>query len=85
MTTDKKEIIEKYREHEKDTGSASVQIALLTTRISGLTGHLNKHKKDFSTRRSLLKLAGQRRRLMKYFNRINPQAYTELIKNLELK
>lgn len=85
MSIDKQEVIKKFAAHEKDTGSTSVQIGLLSTRISHLTEHLNKHKKDFSSRRSLLKLAGTRRRLLKYLNRIDPTAYAKLIDELKLR
>ena len=85
MPIEKKETIKKFAIHEKDTGSASVQIALLTDRIKLLTSHLNIHKKDFSTRRSLLKLAGQRRKMMKYLNRKDSGSYDKVIKELDLR
>lgn len=62
----KKEIIEKYRTHESDTGSPEVQIAVLSHRISELTEHLKEHKKDHHSRRGLYKMVGQRRRLLNY-------------------
>jgi small subunit ribosomal protein S15 len=85
MTTDKNEMIAKLGAHENDTGSAAVQIGLLTRRISHLTAHLNKFKKDYSSRRSLLKLAGKRRRLLKYLNRTAPDTYLNVIKELKIR
>jgi small subunit ribosomal protein S15 len=81
----KKNLIEKFKEHPKDTGSSSVQIALLTERISYLTEHLKKHKKDFHSRRGLLMLVGRRRRLLNYLKKKDPQGYNEVIKELNLK
>jgi small subunit ribosomal protein S15 len=85
MSIDKKEVIKKFAAHEKDTGSTSVQIALLSSKISHLTEHLNQHKKDFSSRRSLLKFAGTRRRLLKYLNRNNPMDYAKVLEELNLR
>lgn len=84
-STDKKEIIDKYRIHEKDTGSSNVQIALLTKRINDLTGHFKLHPKDHHSRRGLLKLVGQRRSLLNYLNRRDPNEYKTLIKGLGLR
>jgi len=81
----KKSIIEKFKTHPQDTGSASVQVALLTERINYLTEHLKKHKKDFHSRRGLLMLVGRRRRLLNYLKKKDPQSYNELIKELNLK
>ena len=64
----KQEIIEQYKQHEGDTGSPEVQVALLTDRIVRLTDHLRAHKHDFATRRGLLKLVGQRRRMLRYLS-----------------
>ena len=83
--TKKKKLIEKFKEHVEDTGSAAVQIALLTERISYLTEHLKKHKKDFHSRRGLLILVGRRRRLISYLKKKDPQGYTEVSKELKLK
>jgi len=83
--TTKKKLIEKFKEHVEDTGSAAVQIALLTERISYLTGHLKGHKKDFHSRRGLLILVGRRRRLISYLKRKDPEGYTEVAKELKLK
>ncbi len=80
----KNEIIEKFKEHPEDTGSASVQVALLTERIKYLTEHLKKHKKDFHSRRGLLMLVGRRRRLLRYLKRKDPKRYEEVIKELNL-
>ncbi|MEK7538149.1 MAG: 30S ribosomal protein S15 [Patescibacteria group bacterium] len=82
---DKDKIIKKYKVHESDTGSSEVQIAILTAEIEQLTGHLKTHKKDFSSRRGLLKKVGQRRRLLRYLQRDNPASFEELVKKLKLK
>lgn len=82
---DKQEIIDKYRIHEKDTGSSNVQIALLTKRINDLTSHFKLHPKDHHSRRGLLKLVGQRRRLLNYINRRDPNQYKTLIQGLGLR
>jgi small subunit ribosomal protein S15 len=84
-STDKQEIIDKYRIHEKDTGSSNVQIALLTKRINDLTSHFKVHPKDHHSRRGLLKLVGQRRRLLNYLNRRDPNEYKTLIQGLGLR
>jgi small subunit ribosomal protein S15 len=81
----KKNLIEKFKEHPKDTGSSSVQIALLTERISYLTEHLKKHKKDFHSRRGLLMLVGRRRRLLNYLKKKNHEGYNGVVKELNLK
>ena len=81
----KKELIEKFKEHVRDTGSSSVQIALITERISYLAEHLKKHKKDFHSRRGLLLLVGKRRRLLSYLKENEPQSYTKVAKELKLK
>ncbi len=82
---DKKEIIEKFKVHERDTGSSSVQIALLTRRINDLTNHFKIHPKDHHSRRGLLKLVGQRRRLLNYLNSKDPDQYRALIQDLGLR
>jgi len=81
----KKELIEKFKIHEKDTGSPAVQIALLTERINSLTEHLKTYKKDYHSREGLLKLVGQRRRLLNYLKTYNSGKYKELIKQLDLR
>ena len=73
--TEKQQIISEYRAHETDTGSSEVQIALLTERISHLTEHLKMHKGDHHTRRGLMKLIGQRRRLLDYVQKGNVEQY----------
>lgn len=82
---DKDKLIKKYKTHESDTGSSEVQIAILTSEIEQLTGHLKTHKKDFSSRRGLLKKVGQRRRLLRYLQKDNPTSFVELTKKLKLK
>ncbi len=81
----KREITEKYGHSEKDTGSAAVQIALLSEKIRELTDHLNVHRKDFSSQRGLRKMVGQRRRLMKYVKKHDLTAYKELIQSLGIR
>ena len=80
----KDKIIEKFKIHSKDTGSPEVQIAILTTEIKELTEHLKEHKKDFSSRRGLLKKVGQRRKFLKYLERENKKRYNKLLENLKL-
>ena len=74
-----------YQLHEGDTGSADVQVALLTERINHLTEHLGEHKKDFSTRRGLLRLVSRRRKLLDYLKEQAPERYQKLIKGLKLR
>ena len=81
----KQEIISKHGRDEADTGSAQVQIALLTTRINQLTEHLRTHPKDHYSRRGLLKLVGRRRRFLNYLQRNNLEGYRALIKELGLR
>ena len=81
----KKRSINEYAVHETDTGSVPVQVALLSKRISELTGHLKKHSKDHHSRLGLLKLVGKRRRLLSYLEKKNPKKYGALIKKLDLK
>ena len=81
----KNEIVKRFGESESDTGSAKVQIALLTERINQLNGHLRIHSKDHHSRRGLLKLVGQRRRLQTYMQKHDLEAYRELIKELGLR
>ena len=81
----KKEIIGQYRNHEKDTGSSKVQIALLTERIRYLTEHFKVHKRDHHSRRGLLKLVGQRRRLLNYLQKNEVDQYRMLIDKLGLR
>ncbi len=81
----KVKLIEKHRYHEMDTGSPEVQIALLTERISELTEHLKSHKKDFSSRRGLLKMVGKRRRLLDYLRETDIKNYREIVEELNLR
>jgi small subunit ribosomal protein S15 len=81
----REEIIRDYRTHEGDTGSTDVQVALLTQRINELTGHFKTHTKDHHGRRGLLKLVGQRRRLLDYLKRQNADRYRQLIERLGLR
>lgn len=80
----KTEIIKKYAASAKDTGSPRVQIALLTTQIDELTGHLKVHKKDQHSRRGLLKIISKRRRLLNYLSKSNPKDYIEVTKALKI-
>lgn len=81
----KQEIISKYKLHDKDSGSAEVQIALLTERIRLLTEHFQVHKKDHASRRGLLKLVGRRRKLLDYLKNKKIESYRELLKQLNLR
>jgi small subunit ribosomal protein S15 len=81
----KQQIIKKFATHENDTGSSEVQIALLTEEIKNLTEHLKTHKKDFSSRRGLLRKVAERRRLLKYLEKENYESFQELVKKLKLK
>lgn len=81
----KKVVIEGNRTHESDTGSPEVQIALLTARIAELTEHLKGHKKDFSSRRGLLKMVGKRNSLLKYLTRTDRDRYQKIITKLGLR
>jgi small subunit ribosomal protein S15 len=85
-TTDaKRDLIEKYKQHESDTGSPEVQIGLLTYRISYLTEHLKVHQKDHHSRRGLLMLVGKRRRLLNYVKKNDVQRYRNIIETLGLR
>ena len=81
----KQEVVAEYGDSPADTGSAEVQIALLTRRIDLLTDHLRDHKKDHHSRRGLLKLVGRRRRLLDYLQRKDVEGYRNLIKQLGLR
>jgi small subunit ribosomal protein S15 len=81
----KKEIVEKFKQHPSDSGSASVQIALLSERINLLSDHFKAHKKDLNSRRGLLTLVGRRRRLLNYLKENSPVKYLEIIKDLNLR
>ena len=84
-TEKKKNIIEQFKIHDSDTGSPEVQIALLSERINYLTEHFKTHKKDFHSRRGLLKLVGQRRRLLDYLKKKEFQRYKTVISTLGLR
>jgi len=82
---EKKKVISKHARHAKDTGSAEVQIAILTKRINELTEHLKGHKKDNHSRRGLLAMVGKRRKLLNYLKSKNAEGYQGLIKTLDLR
>ena len=81
----KSELIKEFRQTDDDTGSPEVQVSILTERINNLTEHLKEHKKDHHSRRGLLIMVGQRRRLLDYLNRKNTARYQDLIKRLGLR
>jgi small subunit ribosomal protein S15 len=81
----KERVITEYRQHDKDTGSPEVQVALLTQRIVYLTEHFKVHKKDHHSRRGLLKLVGQRRRLLDYLKRSDVERYRKVIESLGIR
>jgi small subunit ribosomal protein S15 len=81
----KKDIIDRFKHHERDTGSPEVQIALLSNRIKYLTDHFQLHKKDHHSRRGLLKLVGQRRRLLNYLKKRHVERYQSVIKELGIR
>ena len=86
LSNDRKtELIENYRTHEADTGSPEVQVALLSERINYLTEHFKTHVKDHHSRRGLLMLVGQRRRLLDYLKRKDADRYSDLIKRLGIR
>lgn len=81
----KQRVINKYKTHANDTGSPQVQIAILTAEIKDLSGHLIQHKKDFSSRKGLLRKVSERRRLLRYLKREDKKAYSDLKEKLKLK
>ncbi len=85
MAFEKTATIAKYRTHETDSGSTRVQVALLTVRINYLTGHFRVHAKDHHSRQGLLKMVGQRRRLLDYLKRMDVQSYRQIIGDLGLR
>jgi small subunit ribosomal protein S15 len=86
MTVEEKsKVIDEYKKHEGDTGSPEVQVALLTSRINYLTDHFKVHAKDFHSRTGLLKLVGQRRKLLNYLKKKDVQRYRDLIAKLGLR
>ncbi len=82
---DKAQVIDEHKKHDGDTGSPEVQVALLTSRIVYLTGHFKSHPKDFHSRTGLLKLVGQRRKLLNYLKKTEIQRYRDLIAKLGLR
>lgn len=84
-TAKKEALVKQFGRNDTDTGSSEVQIALLTARIAELTEHLKVHKKDHASRLGLLKLVGQRRRLMRYLKRTNKDAYKTLVEALSIR
>jgi small subunit ribosomal protein S15 len=81
----KTQVIDAFKLHSQDTGSAQVQIALLTERINGLTDHFKSHKRDFHSRRGLLKLVGKRRRLLNYLKSKDIEKYQKVLDKLHLR
>ena len=81
----KQSLITDFRLAENDTGSPEIQIALLTSRISQLTDHLQTHKKDYASRRGLLMMVSRRRRLLDYLKRVSPQRYLDIIRRLDIR
>jgi small subunit ribosomal protein S15 len=81
----KTELIGEYQRGTADTGSPEIQIAILTTRVNSLTGHLQGHKKDFACRRGLLMLVSRRRRLLDYLKKVDPQRYLDIIRRLDIR
>jgi len=81
----KQEIIKKFKKHDKDTGSTEVQIALLSERIKYLTEHFKSHKKDFHSRRGLLKIVNQRRKMLDYLKQKDTDKYRQILKDLNLR
>jgi len=81
----KLELVGEFGRSATDSGSPEVQISILTTRIAEMTGHLQVHKKDFSSRRGLLRMVSRRRRLLDYVKRKNPQLYLDLLRRLDIR
>jgi small subunit ribosomal protein S15 len=81
----KQELIQEFQHGDGDTGSPEVQIAILTTRINSLTGHMQTHAKDYGSRRGLLALVSRRRRLLDYLRKIDPQRYLDVIGRLGIR
>lgn len=84
-TEKKKKIIDDFKVHSRDTGSAEIQIAILTERINSLGEHFKEHKKDFHSRRGLLKLIGKRRRLLDYIKAKSIKKYEDILERLKLR
>ncbi len=78
-------LIGEFQRSDNDTGSPEIQIAILTTRVNGLTEHLQSHKRDYACRRGLLMLVSRRRRLLDYLKRVDPQRYLDIIRRLDIR
>ena len=85
LKEEKREIIEKYRTHDNDTGSPAIQVAIMTSRINNLNEHLKSNKKDHHSRRGLVTLVGKRKRLLEYIKNKDIDGYRKLIKSLGLR
>ena len=86
ITRDRKqELIGDFKRADNDTGSPEIQIAILTSRISQLTEHLQTHKKDYASRRGLLMMVSRRRRLLDYLKKVSPQRYLDVIRRLDIR
>ena len=86
LTNERKtEVIGSFRKHPSDTGSPEVQIAILTTKIADLTGHLHSHKKDHASRCGMLMMVNRRRRLLDYLRKVDPQRYLDIIRKLDIR
>jgi small subunit ribosomal protein S15 len=85
VVANKEQVMQEYATHDGDTGSPEVQVAVLTTRIRHLTEHMREHKHDFHSRRGLLQMVGQRRRLLKYLQKKDVERYRTLIGRLGLR
>ncbi len=81
----KQQIIQKFKTHANDTGSPEIQIAILTAEIKELTEHLKEHKKDYSSRRGLIKKVSLRRKLLRYLEKENPESFDNIVKKLKIK
>lgn len=81
----KKEVIDTFKLHAKDNGSVEVQVAMLTERINALSEHFKLHRRDFGSRRGLLQIVGQRRRLLNYLKKTSPKKYEEILSKLNLR
>ena len=84
-TQRKQELIQDHKRGQNDTGSPEVQIAILTTRINGLTEHMRTNKKDYASRRGLLSMVSRRRRLLDYLKQIDPKRYLDIIGKLDIR
>ena len=85
LKSKKNDVVENFKDHPKDTGSTTVQVALLTARINDLSGHFKNNKKDTHSRRGLLMMIGKRRRLLTYLKKKDLKKYQDLVTKLELR